>query len=52
MDSPAPARNTKLRAVTDAKGRLIGFLLSAGQISEDTGAAGGLPKADWLQESF
>ncbi len=43
--------NTKLHAVTDARGRPIGFCMSAGQVSDCTGAAallGGLPKADWL----
>lgn len=43
--------NTKLHAVTDAKGRPIRFFMSAGQVSDYTGAAallGSLPKADWL----
>lgn len=43
--------NTKLHAVTDAKGRPIGFYLSAGQVSDYTGAAAllsCLPRADWL----
>ena len=43
--------NTKLHAVTDAKGRPIRFFISAGQVSDHTGAAallGSLPKADWL----
>ena len=43
--------NTKLHAVTDAKGRSIRFFMSAGQVSDYTGAAallGSLPKADWL----
>ena len=43
--------NTKLHAVADAKGRPIGFFMSAGQISDYTGAAallGSLPKAGWL----
>ena len=43
--------NTRLQAVTDAKGRLIRFLTTAGQASDDTGAAalpGHLPAADWL----
>ena len=43
--------NTKLHAVADAKGRPIGFFMSAGPVSDYTGAAallGGLPKADWL----
>jgi transposase len=43
--------NTKLHAVTDANGKPIRFFLSAGQVSDYTGAAallGSLPKADWL----
>ena len=43
--------NTKLHAVTDAKGRPIRFFMSAGQVSDYNGAAallGSLPKADWL----
>ena len=43
--------NTKLHAVADANGRPIGFYMSAGQVSDDTGAAallGSLPKAGWL----
>ena len=43
--------NTKLHAVSDAKGRPIGFFMSAGQVSDYTGAAallGSLPKAGWL----
>lgn len=43
--------NTKLHAVTDAKGRPIRFFISAGQVSDYTGAAallGSLPKADWF----
>ena len=43
--------NTKLHAVTDAKGRPIRFFMSAGQVSDYTGAAAlldGLPKADWF----
>lgn len=31
--------NTKLHAVTDARGRPIRFFLSAGQVSDYTGAA-------------
>ncbi len=41
--------NTKLHAVTDAKGRSIHLFMSAGQVSDYTGAAaplGRLPKAD------
>ena len=43
--------NTKLHAVTDAKGRPISFFMTAGQVSDYTGAEAlldGLPKADWL----
>ena len=40
-----------MHAVTDAKGRPIGFFMSAGQVSDYKGAAtllSTLPKADWL----
>ena len=43
--------NTKLHAVTDAHGRPIRFFMTAGQVSDYTGAAallGGLPSAEWL----
>lgn len=43
--------NTKLHTVTDATGRPIPFFMSAGQVSDYTGAAallGSLPDADWL----
>ena len=43
--------NTKLHAVTDANGRPISFFITAGQISDYTGAAAlldELPKAKWL----
>ena len=43
--------NTKLHAVTDARGRPVRFLISAGQVSDYTGAAamlGDLPQAEWL----
>ena len=43
--------NTKLHAVTDARGRPLKFFMTAGQVSDDTGAAallGGLPTAQWL----
>src|SRR5690606_35012227 len=43
--------NTKLHAVTDAHGRPISFFMSAGQVSDYTGAAAlldTLPKAQWL----
>ena len=43
--------NTKLHAVTDATGRPICFLMSAGEVSGDTGAralVSSVPAADWL----
>ncbi len=43
--------NTKLHAVTDAIGRPVTFFMSAGQVSDYTGAAAllrELPEADWL----
>ncbi len=43
--------NTKLHAITDADGRPIRFFLTAGQVSDHTGALAllsTLPKADWL----
>ena len=43
--------NTKLHAITDTHGRPIRFFMSAGQISDYTGAAallGNMPKAQWL----
>ena len=43
--------NTKLHAITDTNGRPIRFFVSAGQISDYTGAAallGDMPKAQWL----
>ncbi len=43
--------NAKLHAVTDHTGRPIRFFVTAGQASDDTGAAakfGSLPDADWL----
>ena len=43
--------NTKLHAVTDADGRPIRFFMTAGQVSDYTGAAAllsSLPSADWL----
>jgi transposase len=43
--------NTKLHAVTDADGRPIRFFMTAGQVSDYTGAAAllsSLPAADWL----
>jgi transposase len=43
--------NTKLHAVTDAEGLPLSFFMTAGQVSDYTGAAallGGLPRAEWL----
>ena len=43
--------NTKLHAVTDASGRPIRFFITAGQVSDYTGATAllsGLPDAQWL----
>ena len=43
--------NTKLHAVTDENGRPIRFFMTAGQVSDYTGAAallGSLPAAGWL----
>ncbi|WP_367717616.1 IS5 family transposase [Nitratireductor sp. GISD-1A_MAKvit] len=43
--------NTKLHAVTDTNGRPISFFITAGQVSDYTGAAAlldELPKAKWL----
>ncbi|NOW49010.1 transposase [Novosphingobium sp. SG751A] len=43
--------NTKLHAVTDANGRPLSFFITAGQISDYTGAAAlldELPKAQWM----
>ncbi|HEY0959733.1 MAG TPA: IS5 family transposase [Novosphingobium sp.] len=43
--------NTKLHAITDANGRPLSFFITAGQISDYTGAAAlldDLPKAKWL----
>ena len=43
--------NTKLHAVTDTNGRPIRFFMTAGQVSDYTGAAAlldGLPNAEWL----
>jgi len=43
--------NTKLHAVTDAVGRPIWFFITAGQVSDYTGAkalVSSLPSADWL----
>jgi IS5 family transposase len=43
--------NTKLHAVADANGRPLSFFLTAGPVSDYTGAAAlsdDLPKAQWL----
>ncbi len=43
--------NTKLHAVTDASGRPLSFFITAGQVSDYTGAAAlldDLPKAKWM----
>jgi len=43
--------NTKLHAITDVKGRPIRFFMTAGQVSDYTGAralVSSLPSADWL----
>lgn len=43
--------NTKLHAICDGKGRPIKFFMSAGQVSDYTGAAAllsSLPEAEWL----
>jgi len=43
--------NTKLHAVTDANGRPLSFFITAGQVSDYTGAAAlldDLPKAWWM----
>lgn len=45
------ALNTKLHAVTDAKGRPLKFFMTAGQVSDYTGTAallGSLPTAEWM----
>ncbi len=41
----------KLHTVTDAEGRLLSFFMTAGQVSDYTGAAvlrDDLPKAQWM----
>ena len=43
--------NTKLHAVSDATGRPLSFFMTAGQVSDYTGAAAlldDLPKAQWM----
>jgi len=51
VGSFARERNTKLHVVTDAEGGPIRFFMSAGQVSDHTGAAAlldSLLQADWL----
>jgi len=46
--------NTKLHAATDAEGRPLSFVMTAGQGSNHTGAAvllDDLPKAQWMPGS-
>ena len=43
--------NRKLHAICDSHGRPLSFFVTAGQVSDDIGAAallGSLPKVDWL----
>jgi len=42
--------NTKFHALADANGRPLSFFMTAGQVSDYTGAAllDDLPKAQWL----
>ncbi len=43
--------NTKLHAVADANGRPLSFFMTAGQVSDSTGAAAlldDMPAAQWL----
>ena len=43
--------NTKLHAIVDAKGRPLKFFMTAGEVSDYTGAAALLrhmPSAEWL----
>lgn len=43
--------NTKLHAVSDANSRPLSFFMTAGQVSDHTGAAAlldNLPKAQWM----
>ncbi len=43
--------NTKLHAVADANGHPLSFFMTAGQVSDSTGAAAlldDMPKAQWL----
>ncbi len=43
--------NTKLHAIADANGRPLSFFMTAGQVSDYTGAAAlldDMPKAQWL----
>jgi transposase len=48
---PQSSRRTKLHAVTDTSGRPIRFFITAGQVSDYTGASAlmnGLSNAEWL----
>jgi transposase len=43
--------NTKLHAITDAKGRLLKLFMTAGQVSDYSGAAAllrSLPNTQWM----
>ena len=43
--------NTKLHAICDSRGRPLNLFVTAGQVSDYTGARallGSLPKVDWL----
>lgn len=45
--------NTKLQEICDSQGRPINLFITAGQVSEYTGARalpGGLPNVEWLLE--
>jgi transposase len=48
---PQSSRRTKLHTVTDTSGRSIRFFITAGQVSDYTGASAlmnGLSKGEWL----
>jgi transposase len=51
IDLTKGSMNTKLHAVTDAEGRPIQFIMTAGQVNDYIGVAallGSLPNAEWL----
>ena len=51
IDRTKGGMNTKLHAADDADGRPIRFFMTAGQVSDYTGATallGSLSKAEWL----